>query len=77
MSTWGLHNIVSHEDRSSHRHRCSLGRMMHNAAKTTNAHNENQMKECSSNSKQSGRAVREGSANGDISARLSNSVISD
>lgn len=77
MSIWRLHNIVSHENRSSHRHRCSLGRMMHNAAKRPNAHYESQTTERPSNSKQSDQAMREGSANGDIISRFSNSVISD
>lgn len=44
VSIWKLHNIVSHEDWSSHRHRCSLGRVMHDAAKRPNAHYEIQTK---------------------------------
>lgn len=48
-----------------------------NSAKIPNAHYESQMTERPSNSKQSGQAMREGLANGDIKSRLSNSVISD
>lgn len=54
MSIWRLHNIVSHEEWSRHRHRCSLGRGLHDAAKRPNAHYKSQ-----TNSKHSGQVMRE------------------